>query len=148
MEITEFYCHSFSANFSSNQRFTKELYWKLVWRFSTLCRGKVVKKHYCFYGKISIFSVKWTFHYNKELISRKFLSVIWFAKYCLEPLTIWFHFWKKWNCCFPHFENASIFVRFKTVCLPFLDNSPIFCFLHFRSISSLLTVGLIHQLEK
>ena len=32
LEITEFYCHSFFANFPSIQRFTKELYSKSIWR--------------------------------------------------------------------------------------------------------------------
>ena len=32
MEMTEFYCHRFLAIFPSNQRFTKELYCKSIWR--------------------------------------------------------------------------------------------------------------------
>ena len=30
LEITEFYCQGFFANIPSNQRFTKELYYKLI----------------------------------------------------------------------------------------------------------------------
>ena len=35
-------CHSFFANFPSNQRFTKELYSKLIWRKKNLGGSKIL----------------------------------------------------------------------------------------------------------
>ena len=86
VEITEFHCHSFSANFSSNQRFTKELYWKLVWRkkipvawqwisrFSTLCAGTcenygTLLPATVFFCKISVKSI---------FLLKNFTTINWF----------------------------------------------------------------------
>ena len=40
VENTEFYCHDFLAKIPSNQRFTKELYYELIWRKKNLCGGE------------------------------------------------------------------------------------------------------------
>ena len=89
-------------NFTINWFHGKKFVWQWISRFSTLCSGNSSKTRslHCFYGKINIFSVKSTFLLNtvlksrqkhdyhffrqinvftKELISRKFLSVIAFC---------------------------------------------------------------------
>ena len=53
VEITEFYCHNFFAKIPSNQRFTKELYYKLIWR----------KKICVAWQWISRFSTLWTVNF-------------------------------------------------------------------------------------
>ena len=75
---TEFYCHDVSAKIPSNQRFTKELYYKLIWqkklswqwisRFSTLYSNDFLTKvswNQCFYYRIYN-RVDFTKHFPSE----------------------------------------------------------------------------------
>ena len=84
VEIRKFYCHSFLANFPSNQRFTTELYNKLIFRQINVL--------------LMIFSVKWFNEKNwqhsveiTEIFSHSFFDKNFVkATVLLKNSTLWF----------------------------------------------------------
>ena len=114
VEITEFYCHSFFANFPSNQHFTKELYSKLIWRkkfawrqwlsrFSTL-QGRPVKstRRRLVLKKLQKVSPNQLIYYKSAMyiiFTKYFSCEIKFPDYCWygNYLLYYFLFWQKFR---------------------------------------------------
>ena len=85
VEITEFYCHSFFANFPSNQRFTKELYCKSIWR-KNFQMGEIFWNFHIVLPRFFA-----NFPSNQRFTKELYSKLIWRKKICMAVNFSFFH---------------------------------------------------------